>query len=216
MSEECAIFESDEYLAFRTRNRRKIVYGLCMMALSFIYLYVVTTLWPQSGLMLTVSFILFVILLLAGFAILMYFAFVGRFLFGGIRILSRLGEPTVNWNKRFAYIVYDEVYIIINGKSSLLSFVAFRGTPQISDKKSLGIPNNYFQWSPKVEIGKIKLFRREGVFRVPSAEGDYVEGEAIVYARSLQPSEFEWTVPKFSKEELNQIIQEIKHETRFA
>ncbi len=157
-----------------------------------------------------IAFVIFV----AGLLTTMYYSMSADIIKVGIGVISLLKEPKLDPDHGLVYAIIDDVYLIVTRRSAVLCVISFWGTPQPTDKESLKIPQSFFDWSKKTKVGNIKMFRKEGVYRVPSPDGGFVEGEGVVYAQKIIPSDILDVIPKYTKELLLEIIETIKQETK--
>jgi hypothetical protein len=121
-------------------------------------------------------------------------------------ILQRLGPPEPQLMKRHVAKEYEDVYIIGASLQGMLYFVAFKEQAGLTGASKMSIPRAVWQWDKRVMVSGFKLYRREGVFSVPTDHGDFISGNAVLYAAPYVPSEYNPRVPEFTKEELLAII----------
>ncbi len=162
----------------------------------------------------SIAFIIFMI----GLIIAAYYFMSRKSIKAGIGIISLIKEPTLDPEHGLVYAIVDDIYLIVTHRSDMLCVISFRKTPSHSDKESLKIPLSVLEWGKKTKVGNTMLFRKEGVYRVPSPDGGFVEGEAVAYAtpvitRSII-SDSLTGVPEYTREQLLEILETIKQETK--
>ncbi len=206
MSGGQSILESKGYQNYEMKNRRdtrRIVYfiigflGLILLALG-------TN--PNAALLL---FVLFGIIL---FVIIFFFAprHISRHrrFIKGIEILSRVGDPVVNWDEFYAYVIVDDVYIIIQPTFARLYFVKFKSHPRPAEAEP-------FLRLPRFRIrdpcfGLIGAHRLEGFCRVPNPNGGFDEGNAIVYIVSYLSMDTIEYFPQYTRNECMLLINQLR------
>ena len=109
----------------------------------------------------------------------------------------------------FAVAKVNDVYLITHGTSGHIYAVAFRGSPQFEPKFKAKLPKTFLGWEKQIDVGEMKLFRREGTFSVPISLEESVTGDAVLYGAPFQSSRYQWTVPEFTREELMAIVESI-------
>ena len=123
--------------------------------------------------------------------------------------LKVLGPPDPVVGKRYVLMEYNDVYIVAHTWSNFLYFVSFKDKAGLMSSTKMKLPQFIGKWQDKIEIGGVKLYRKEGVFSVPTIRGDFVSGEAVMYGEAYVPSKYNWVVPEFTKEELIDISKRV-------
>ncbi len=123
--------------------------------------------------------------------------------------LNVLGPPDPVVGSRYVLVEYNDVYIIASIWSNFLHFVAFKDKAGVMSSSKMKLPKFFGKWQDRVEVDGVKLYRREDTYSVPTVRGDFVSGEAVMYAEAYMPSKYNWVVPDFTKEELIAISKRV-------
>ncbi|MFW9850489.1 MAG: hypothetical protein ACFFF4_15260 [Candidatus Thorarchaeota archaeon] len=123
--------------------------------------------------------------------------------------LKVLGPPEPVVGKRYVLVEYNDVYIIATTWTNFLHFVAFKDKAGVMSSTKMKLPKFLISWQDKVEVDGVKLYRKEDTFSVPTLQGDFISGEAVVYSGAYVPSRYNWVVPEFTKEELIAISKRV-------
>jgi hypothetical protein len=121
-------------------------------------------------------------------------------------------DPTIG--SRYVLVEFNDVYIIASIWSSFIHFVAFKDKAGVMSSTKMKLPKFFGKWQDRVEVAGVKLYRKEDTFSVPTVRGNFVSGEAIMYAEAYMPSKYNWSVPEFNKEELVAIAKRVSEDAR--
>ena len=137
-----------------------------------------------------------------GMVILVYYGVASGSKLRAYEKLMVLGPPEPLVGSSYVLVEHNDVYIIASTWSNFLHFVAFKDKAGVMSSTKMKLPKFFGKWQNKTEVDGIKLYRKEGIFSVPTARGDFISGEAVMYAEAYMPSKYNWVVPEFTKEEL--------------
>ena len=213
---ESTILESEGYRRFRENKRQKSCFAAVLFLLSLTMITMAIFIWVDIFSISISMIILGGVILFASILIPMYYQSCYDIMIKGIEVLSRLKEPKIDWEQGFVLIVVDDVYVFTRMGSNLIYFVAFRGTPQKVDETSIDVPRLFYMSVSKIAVGKHRLLRKEGRYRVPSPDGGFMEGDGVVYSYPVIASMLDWIPPDYTKEELMEIIEAINQDTSIA
>ncbi len=204
---------SSELEKLRARSKNACIAG-CLLMMSPIVFIVMLLILAPSGFdsIFILLFIITFILMFVGIVILGVYGVGSNSLVRAYQILQRLGPPEPQLNRRFVVKQYDDVYIVGHATSAMLYFVAFRNQAGLTSALKLDIPKAIWRWEKRIEVSDMKLFRREGIFSVPTESGDFITGEGVLYAEAYLPSRYNWVVPEFNKDELLTIIKRVSED----
>ena len=197
----------------QSRSKNGCIIG-CIMMFSPIGVILLAAIVPSSLLgsyflpLMIVSFVL----IMAGIGVMAFYGVGSTSLLKAYEILDRLGTPKPQIRRGYVIKEYNDVYLIGKSMSSLLYFVAFRSQAGQASASKMKLPGSMWKWEKKVEVGNIKLFRREGVYAVPTERGDFVSGECVLYAEAFMPTKYNLIVPAFTKDELLAIIEQVSED----
>ena len=198
---------TDEY---RTRARKYAKIGIILICTPFL-IFVVTLLPPGEFADLAFYITLggTVFLAMVGVVVLIGLGTGTSMLINGFEILERVSPSNPVIIKRYAVTKVKDVYLLAHGLSGYIIAVMFRGSPQVGLTSKIKLPRAFYRWGKKVNTDRVEVFRREGVFSIPSPNGEYLEGDAVLYGVAYVPSKYRWPVPEFSKEDLMSIVESI-------
>jgi hypothetical protein len=131
--------------------------------------------------------------------------------FLSLDLLKKLSPPDPIIVGRNVVISKDPVYGIGSWTSNLLMFVSFYSPERVFHEK-VKIPKNIWKWEFKLEIGEIKVARREGIYTIPIGPDEYYTGEGILYALLLEGGVYVVMPRDYSSEQLQQIVSSLEAE----
>ncbi len=144
----------------------------------------------------------------------------------GTAIISQIAEPRFDFNGNLVYAIYDDVVIV--ARKAALFFAAFTGYSQLAEKQSFNIQTSLRPDLKDVTIEHLTFLRIQTNCRLPTQDGRYFEGEAVVYqlviARSsvqalsaLSPSHtLSRTHNIEGKDLMLKVIEHIKNDVRYG
>ncbi|MFW9908846.1 MAG: hypothetical protein ACFFEF_09750 [Candidatus Thorarchaeota archaeon] len=195
---------------YRARARKYSIIGVALL-LSPLSIFIVA-ISPLGGLAdLAVILTLGVSLLLAiiGVILLIYHGVGSSVLITGFEKLEQLSPPVPVLVGRYVVVQVKDVYLLAHGLSGHLYAIAFRGSPQSVQTSKAKLPRIFYRWEKRIDIDNLSMFRREGIFIIPTPLGDYLEGDAILYGAPYMPSRYDWSVPDFTRDQLLAIVDSI-------
>ncbi len=99
-------------------------------------------------------------------------------------ILKVMGPSNLVVGNHYVMVEYNDAYIVATSFSGMINFVAFKDRASVTSSTKTKFPKFFGSWQDKVDIAGVKLYRKEDTFSVPTTRGDFVSGEAILYAQS--------------------------------
>ncbi|MFW9919992.1 MAG: hypothetical protein ACFFED_10355 [Candidatus Thorarchaeota archaeon] len=197
----------------KTRSKNGCVAG-CLLMLSPLVFFALAFILPPSLLnrVFLPALIGFFGLAIVGVIVLGLFAIGSNTLVRAYEILLALGPPEPQIGKRYVVRELNDVYIIGHSLSGMFYFIAFRGQAGLASTSKMRIPQALWKWEKRIEVGSHNLYRREGVFAVPTERGDFLSGEGVLYAEAFIPSKYNLIVPDFKKDDLLAIVERVSED----
>ncbi|MDF1538247.1 MAG: hypothetical protein P1Q69_05040 [Candidatus Thorarchaeota archaeon] len=194
----------------KSQQKKGFMVGFSLMMVS-VLVFMISFIFPMG-----LKDFLFLPLLIGGFvtlfggiAILFLYVVESSGKLKGYEILKVLGPPDPVVGRRYVLVELNDVYIVATVYSGMLHFVAFKEGAGITSTTKMKLPKFFGMWRDKIEVAGVELHRREDTFSVPTARGDFVSGEAVMYVGQYVPSRNNLIVPDFTKEEMIAIAKRI-------
>ena len=175
-------YNIDPAEALRKSIRRRILIGVVMLVMLpllpvviyFIQFYV-------SDFIITLVFIVFGIVGFSGLILVGYYGWGSSSVIKNYEMFVKMGHPAPKIVDKTAILNRDPVYLVGQWGSNTIFFIAFRHSERSFESK-LKLPRVVWRWEYDLEIGDLKVARREGRFTIPVDEGLYLSGDGILYS----------------------------------
>ncbi|MHA1906629.1 MAG: hypothetical protein ACW98Y_04995 [Candidatus Thorarchaeota archaeon] len=194
----------------KSRQKKGCTVGCILMMTPIILIIVIFYIqFSPIAFIIPALFIGMFVSIMLGLAILVLYGVGSGGMLRAYEKLKVLGPPDPVLGKRYVLVEYNDVYIIASTWSNFLHFVAFKDKAGVMASSKMKLPKFFGKWQDRVEVDGVKLYRREDTYSVPTVRGDFVSGEAVMYAEAYMPSKYNWVVPEFTKEELIAISKRV-------
>ncbi len=198
----------------KQRSRNGCVIGCFLLFSPVIFLLSIFALPTAAEFLFIPLLIVSFLLSMIGLVVLVLYGVGSNNALKAYEILQRLGPPDPYIGRKFVTKEYNGVYITGHTWGGMLTFVAFRGETGLITVSKMKVPGTMWKWESRIEVGDIKLYRREGAFAVPTERGDFISGEGVLYAETFVPSKYNFVVPSFTKEELDAIVERVSEDAK--
>ena len=184
--ENSQIDDNLKRIAFR-RNLSVVIFILCFI-FSFLFLFISLFSNPASELLIGFIFILFCVILLAGFYILY---FIGRKSVGLLfyyKMIKPLHLDQIGVNSKFIMSKKNQIYIMFSGFANGVYFIKLKNEDSsLLNKKSKKLPQFFIRLNKKTKRDNLSIKYGEfsGFFKIPINNTEYIVGNAIVFFMPL-------------------------------
>jgi hypothetical protein len=181
---DSTFFPGEEELRARTRSRVHI--GIIIMfspVFLFSLILIIGSTIPGWASLPILAFLIVGPLL--GGIVFIFYGSGSKLFFHSLDLIKKISPDEIVLKNRYAVVKKGLVHLVATWGSNTLFFIVFLHSMP-SEKLKLKIPRVIWRWEYKVSVGEVKVARREGQYKVPISEENFITGEGILYSLLIE------------------------------